>query len=38
VAQIEDAAGMADRKLRQPAFLGIRADKKPEECTWARRA
>ena len=37
VAQIAYAEWTADGKLRQPAFLGIRTDKKPEECTWARR-
>jgi len=37
VAQIAYAEWTADGKLRQPAFLGLRADKKPEECTWARR-
>ncbi|HKY52497.1 MAG TPA: non-homologous end-joining DNA ligase [Candidatus Limnocylindria bacterium] len=37
VAQIVYAEWTADGKLRQPAFLGLRTDKKPEECTWARR-
>ncbi len=37
VAQIAYAEWTADGKLRQPAFLGLRSDKKPEECTWARR-
>jgi bifunctional non-homologous end joining protein LigD len=37
VAQIAYAEWTADGKLRQPAFLGLRTDKKPEECTWARR-
>lgn len=37
VAQVAYAEWTADGKLRQPAFLGLRADKKPEECTWARR-
>ena len=37
VAQIAYAEWTADGKLRQPAFLGLRADKGPEECTWARR-
>lgn len=37
VAQLAYAEWTADGKLRQPAFLGLRADKKPEECTWARR-
>ena len=37
VAQIAYAEWTADGKLRQPAFLGLRIDKKPEECTWARR-
>lgn len=37
VAQIAYAEWTADGKLRQPAFLGLRADKRPEECVWARR-
>jgi bifunctional non-homologous end joining protein LigD len=37
VAQVAYAEWTADGKLRQPAFLGLRTDKKPEECTWARR-
>ncbi len=37
VAQIAYAEWTADGKLRQPAFLGLRSDKKPEECTWDRR-
>jgi bifunctional non-homologous end joining protein LigD len=37
VAQIAYAEWTADGKLRQPAFLGLRADKDPKECTWARR-
>lgn len=37
VAQIAYAEWTADGKLRQPAFLGLRTDKKPEECTWDRR-
>lgn len=37
VAQLAYAEWTADGKLRQPAFLGLRADKRPEECTWARR-
>jgi bifunctional non-homologous end joining protein LigD len=37
VAQVIYAEWTADGKLRQPAFLGLRTDKKPEECTWARR-
>jgi len=37
VAQLVYAEWTADGKLRQPAFLGLRADKRPEECTWARR-
>jgi bifunctional non-homologous end joining protein LigD len=37
VAQIAYAEWTADGKLRQPAFLGLRADKEPQECTWARR-
>jgi bifunctional non-homologous end joining protein LigD len=37
VAQIAYAEWTADGKLRQPAFLGLRTDKKPQECTWDRR-
>jgi len=37
VAQLAYAEWTADGKLRQPAFLGLRTDKKPGECTWARR-
>jgi bifunctional non-homologous end joining protein LigD len=37
VAQIAYAEWTADGKLRQPAFLGLRADKRPRECTWASR-
>jgi bifunctional non-homologous end joining protein LigD len=37
VAQLAYAEWTADGKLRQPAFLGLRNDKKPEECTWAQR-
>ena len=37
VAQIAYAEWTADGKLRQPAFLGLRSDKKPVECRWARR-
>lgn len=32
VAQISFQEWTADRKLRQPVFLGLRDDKKPEEC------
>jgi bifunctional non-homologous end joining protein LigD len=37
VAEIAYAEWTADGKLRQPAFVGIRHDKKPTECTWAER-
>lgn len=37
VAQIAYAEWTADGKLRQPAFLGLRSDKKPRECTWEAR-
>lgn len=37
VAQLAYAEWTADGKLRQPAFLGLRTDKKPRECTWERR-
>jgi bifunctional non-homologous end joining protein LigD len=37
VAQIAYAEWTADGKLRQPAFLGLRTDKDPSECTWRDR-
>jgi DNA ligase D-like protein (predicted ligase) len=37
VAQIAFAEWTNDGKLRQPAFLGLRHDKTPSECTWAAR-
>jgi bifunctional non-homologous end joining protein LigD len=37
VAQIVYAEWTADGKLRQPAFLGLRTDKDPSECTWSDR-
>ena len=37
VAQIAYAEWTADGKLRQPAFLGLRDDKRPRECTWRSR-
>jgi bifunctional non-homologous end joining protein LigD len=37
VAQIVYAEWTADGKLRQPAFLGLRTDKDPSECTWSSR-
>ena len=37
VAQIAYQEWTSDGKLRQPAFLGLRTDKKPREVTWARR-
>jgi bifunctional non-homologous end joining protein LigD len=37
VAQLAYAEWTADGKLRQPAFLGLRTDKRPEEVTWSRR-
>jgi bifunctional non-homologous end joining protein LigD len=37
VAQIAFAEWTADGRLRQPAFLGLRHDKKPSECTWSTR-
>lgn len=37
VAQLAYAEWTADGKLRQPAFLGLRTDKSPRECTWSSR-
>lgn len=37
VAQVAYAEWTADGKLRQPAFLGLRADKDPRECRWEER-
>ena len=37
VAQIAFAEWTQDGKLRQPAFLGLREDKKPTECQWRER-
>jgi bifunctional non-homologous end joining protein LigD len=37
VAEIRYAEWTADGKLRQPAFVGLRHDKTPDECTWAER-
>jgi bifunctional non-homologous end joining protein LigD len=37
VAQIAFAEWTKDAKLRQPAFLGLRHDKKPSECRWRER-
>jgi bifunctional non-homologous end joining protein LigD len=37
VAQLAYAEWTADGKLRQPAFLGLRTDKDPSECTWSDR-
>jgi bifunctional non-homologous end joining protein LigD len=37
VAQLAYAEWTADDKLRQPAFLGLRTDKDPSECTWSSR-
>jgi bifunctional non-homologous end joining protein LigD len=37
VAQLAYAEWTADGKLRQPAFLGLRTDKDPSECTWRDR-
>lgn len=37
VAQLVYAEWTADGKLRQPAFLGLRTDKDPSECTWSKR-
>jgi bifunctional non-homologous end joining protein LigD len=34
VAQVRFAEWTADRRLRQPIFLGLREDKNPEECTF----
>jgi bifunctional non-homologous end joining protein LigD len=37
VAQLVYAEWTAEGKLRQPAFLGLRTDKSPSECTWNSR-
>lgn len=37
VAQVVYAEWTADERLRQPAFLGLRNDKKPSECRWEER-
>lgn len=37
VAQIAFAEWTADDRLRQPVFLGLRADKGPHECRWDLR-
>jgi bifunctional non-homologous end joining protein LigD len=37
VAQVAYAEWTGDEKLRQPAFLGLRNDKKPRECRWDER-
>jgi len=37
VAQLAYAEWTADGKLRQGAFLGLRTDKAPTECTWSAR-
>ena len=37
VAQVAYAEWTVDGKLRQPAFLGLRADKAPRECRWGER-
>ena len=37
VAQLVYAEWTADGRLRQPAFLGLRTDKSPRECTWSSR-
>ena len=37
VAQLAYQEWTADGKLRQPAFLGVRTDKRPKEVTWQTR-
>ncbi len=37
VAQVKFFEWTADRRMRHPIFLGLREDKKPEECTFERK-
>src|SRR5206468_3565921 len=37
IAQLAFAEWTKDGKLRQPAFLGLRHDKKASECKWSER-
>jgi bifunctional non-homologous end joining protein LigD len=37
VAQVAYAEWTADERVRQPAFLGLRRDKKAKECLWSER-
>ena len=37
VAEVAYAEWTADERLRQPAFLGLRRDKKAKECRWSER-
>ena len=37
VAQVAFQEWTTDGRLRQPAFLGLRKDKDPRECTWSGR-
>ena len=32
IAEVKFSEWTADQRMRQPIFLGLRADKKPEEC------
>ena len=34
VAQVKFSEWTADERMRQPVFLGLRQDKKPEECVF----
>jgi bifunctional non-homologous end joining protein LigD len=37
MVEVKFSEWTSDGKLRQPAFLGLRTDKSPSECTWSGR-